>query len=195
MKHPLGHSYAHNPNYTTTHTKHHYVNHTSHNHSHSGHKWWFDDNWGVNSSGFATYESLTDIYNTCLALFCVACAGIASGLTVGLLSLDATKLEMKIKIKDSEDGKAAASVLPIVKRHHLLLVTLLLFNALAGEALPVFLEALVPPWLSVLISVTLVLLFGEVLPQVETYVNLYASICQFATVIYSTACASFELSP
>jgi metal transporter CNNM len=36
---------------------------------------------------------------------------------------------------------------------------------MANEALPVFLSALLPEWLSVLVSVTLVLLFGEILPS------------------------------
>ncbi len=47
----------------------------------------------------------------------------------------------------------------------MLLVTLLLFNALANETLPVFLGALVPNYLAVIISVTLVLVFGEILPS------------------------------
>jgi metal transporter CNNM len=61
----------------------------------------------------------------------------------GLLSLDITKLEIK-SITGSEREKAAAiAVLPIVQQHHLLLVTLLLFNSLANETLPIFLGALV----------------------------------------------------
>lgn len=37
-------------------------------------------------------------------------------------------------------------VIPLIKRHHLLLVTLLLFNATANEALPLFLDGLLPQW-------------------------------------------------
>ncbi|MBA0595436.1 hypothetical protein Gorai_012306 [Gossypium raimondii] len=33
------------------------------------------------------------------------------------------------------------------------------------ETLPIFLDKLVPPWAAILISVTLILLFGEILPQ------------------------------
>jgi len=47
----------------------------------------------------------------------------------------------------------------------LLLVTLLLMNAIAMEALPIFLEKLVPPAIAILVSVTLLLLFGEIIPQ------------------------------
>ena len=64
---------------------------------------------------------------------------------------------------------AASSILPLIKQHHLLLVTLLLYNALAMEALPIFLEALVPDWVAVLLSVTLVLIFGEVTVTVYSH--------------------------
>ncbi|KAJ0099124.1 hypothetical protein Patl1_20224 [Pistacia atlantica] len=64
-----------------------------------------------------------------------------------------------------EDRKNAAKILPIVKNQHLLLCTLLIGNALAMEALPIFLDALLPAWASILISVTLILAFGEIIPQ------------------------------
>jgi hypothetical protein len=37
-------------------------------------------------------------------------------------------------------------ILPLVKKHHLLLVTLLLGNAAAMETLPLFLDKMVPTW-------------------------------------------------
>eukprot|EP01018_Ginkgo_biloba_P037508 Gb_24735 [translate_table: standard] len=62
-------------------------------------------------------------------------------------------------------GTAFVKILPVVENQHLLLCTLLICNALAMEALPIFLDSLVPAWGAVLISVTLILLFGEILPQ------------------------------
>lgn len=53
----------------------------------------------------------------------------------------------------------------MVKNQHLLLCTLLIGNSLAMESLPIFLDKLVPPWAAILISVTLILVFGEILPQ------------------------------
>jgi CBS domain containing-hemolysin-like protein len=38
-------------------------------------------------------------------------------------------------------------------------------NAGANEALPLFLDRLVPTWASVIISVTFVLIFGEIIPS------------------------------
>ncbi|KAG9130892.1 hypothetical protein Leryth_006664 [Lithospermum erythrorhizon] len=55
----------------------------------------------------------------------------------------------------------AEKILPVVRRQHLLLCTLLFSNAVAMEALPIFLDNLVPEWSAILLSVTLILFFGE----------------------------------
>ena len=84
-----------------------------------------------------------------------------SGLTMGLLSLDMMTLKvMKDGGTDSEK-KHARKIIPIVKRHHLLLVTLLLGNAAAVEAMPIFLDRISDPVTAILVSVTAVLIFGE----------------------------------
>ncbi|OVA16959.1 CBS domain [Macleaya cordata] len=101
-------------------------------------------------------------------LICVALvifAGLMSGLTLGLMSLSQVDLEVLVKAGQPQDRKNAAKILPIVKNQHLLLCTLLIGNALAMEALPIFLDALVPAWGAILISVTLILAFGEIIPQ------------------------------
>ncbi|XP_019177838.1 PREDICTED: DUF21 domain-containing protein At5g52790 isoform X2 [Ipomoea nil] len=99
----------------------------------------------------------------CIAL--VAFAGLMSGLTLGLMSLSLVDLEVLIKAGEPADRKNAEKILPIVKNQHLLLCTLLICNALAMEALPIFIDALLPAWGAILISVTLILAFGEIIPQ------------------------------
>ncbi|CAA7035348.1 unnamed protein product [Microthlaspi erraticum] len=99
----------------------------------------------------------------CFAL--VAFAGLMSGLTLGLMSLSLVELEVIIKAGEPNVRKNAEKILPLVKNQHLLLCTLLIGNALAMEALPVFVDSLLPAWGSVLISVTLILAFGEIIPQ------------------------------
>jgi metal transporter CNNM len=81
------------------------------------------------------------------------------------MSLGLVDLEVLIKSGRPEDKKHAEKILPVVKNQHLLLCTLLIGNSLAMEALPVFLDSLVAAWGAVLISVTLILMFGEILPQ------------------------------
>lgn len=92
-------------------------------------------------------------------------AGMMSGLTLGLMSLGLVDLEVLLKSGTPQDQKYAAKILPVVKNQHLLLCTLLIGNALAMEALPIFLDELVNAWGAILISVTLILMFGEILPQ------------------------------
>merc|ERR1719316_1714969 len=64
-----------------------------------------------------------------------------------------------------ENQIAAGKVLPLLGDHHRLLVTLLLMNSIANEALPLFLDQLVPSWVAVLLSVSFVLIFGEIIPS------------------------------
>lgn len=92
-------------------------------------------------------------------------AGLMSGLTVGLLSIDKLELEMKLENGTDQEKAAARRVLPILEKHHYLLVTLLLCNAFAMEALPIFLDRLVSAVMAVAISVTAILFFGEIIPQ------------------------------
>jgi len=77
------------------------------------------------------------------------------------------------------DQKHAKRIYPVIEPHseanagsfwqnepkHLLMVTLLLMNALANEALPIFLDKLMPsPIVAVLVSVSVVLIVGEIIP-------------------------------
>ncbi|XP_070052048.1 DUF21 domain-containing protein At2g14520-like isoform X4 [Nicotiana tomentosiformis] len=98
-------------------------------------------------------------------VFLVLCAGLMSGLTLGLMSMSIIDLEVLAKSGTPKDRRHASKILPIVKQQHLLLCTLLISNAAAMEALPVFLDVLVPDWGAILLSVTLILLFGEIIPQ------------------------------
>lgn len=92
-------------------------------------------------------------------------AGLMSGLTVGYLSIDDLVLELRNNNGTDEEKQHAEKVLPILAQRHWLLVTLLLMNAFCMEALPLFLDKIVPEFLAIIISVSLVLLFGEIIPQ------------------------------
>ncbi|CAN8327309.1 unnamed protein product [Cochlearia groenlandica] len=98
-------------------------------------------------------------------VFLVLFAGLMSGLTLGLMSMSLVDLEVLAKSGTPQYRTYAAKILPVVKNQHLLLVTLLICNAAAMETLPIFLDGLVTAWGAILISVTLILLFGEIIPQ------------------------------
>jgi metal transporter CNNM len=82
-----------------------------------------------------------------------------------MMSIDPLFLAIKYRSGTVEEKRQASQILPLVKQHHFLLVTLLLMNSLANEALPIFLNDLVPDYVAVLLSVTLVLFFGEIIPS------------------------------
>ena len=80
---------------------------------------------------------------------------------MGLLSLDLMTLKIMKDGGSPKEQKQAEKILPIVERHHLLLVTLLLANAAAVESMPIFLDRISSPIIAILVSVTAVLIFGE----------------------------------
>ena len=107
-----------------------------------------------------------------ISLCLVILGGITSGLNVSLLSIDANKNQLMLKLSEKNSKLVPVSKLrmmeklqPLITDRHLLLVTLLVANASCMEALPIFLDELVASWLAIVISVTFVLIFGEILPQ------------------------------
>lgn len=113
------------------------------------------------------------IVHVLLSLVCVTSAATAAGLTLGMLSIDPVFLEIKRRanagIPDSPEVHQAEVLLPMLvghKKKHQLLVSLLLLNSLANEALPLFLDELLPNKIvAIIVSVTFVLFFGEIVPS------------------------------
>lgn len=105
------------------------------------------------------------IFYSILTALSIICSALASGLTQGLLSIDPLEMRIKSRGSNHEQKRRANLILPIISRRHLLLVTIMLFNALANECLPLFLDKLVPQWVAIVLSVSIVLLFGEVIPS------------------------------
>lgn len=95
----------------------------------------------------------------------VLLAGLVSGLTLALMSMDAVELEVLRRSGSPRQRRAADKVAPVVADEHWLLVTLLSVNAGCMEALPLVLDRVVDPATAVALSVTAVLLFGEIVPQ------------------------------
>ncbi|XP_012558724.1 uncharacterized protein LOC100201369 [Hydra vulgaris] len=98
-------------------------------------------------------------------IFLVLFAGIMSGLTIGLLSLDLTQLEILCVAGKPQEKKFANAIFPLVKKPHFLLVTLLLANSICVESMPIFMDKISNPIVAILVSVTAVLVFGEIVPQ------------------------------
>ena len=92
-------------------------------------------------------------------------AGAMSGLTVGYLSIDMLILEIKLISGTEQEKIYANKIKKIISDHHWILVTLLLCNAFACEAMPILLDKLVNDVMAIVISVTVLLFVGEIVPQ------------------------------
>lgn len=88
-----------------------------------------------------------------------------SGLIVGFLSIDTLMLELKIMNGTDDEKKQAKRIMPILNQRHWLLVSLLIMNTATMETLPLCLNEIFSEVVSVIISVTVVLIFGDIIPQ------------------------------
>eukprot|EP00759_Apiculatamorpha_spiralis_P022319 PhF_6_TR26604/c0_g1_i1/m.38497/K16302/CNNM; metal transporter CNNM len=114
------------------------------------------------NEGLSTEDILR---NAIISGSCVLAAGLFSGLTLAFFSLDEMDLKITVASGSDIERRHAKRVLPIVRRHHHLLVTLLLCNAVVNEALPIFLDRIFSEIAAIAISVSAVLFFGEIIPQ------------------------------
>jgi len=96
-----------------------------------------------------------------ISVVLVIFSALFSGLTLGLLSLDTHSLRRRAKHGDTE----AAVIYPIRVKGNLLLTTLLLGNVAVNTTLSIFLGSIAPGLVAGLIATTLIVLFGEILPQ------------------------------
>ena len=101
------------------------------------------------------------ILATSLVLF----SGLFSGLTLGLLSLDATNLEVLKDSGDESDRKYARKIVPLRKNGNLLLCTLLLGNTLVNSFLSILMADMFNSFAGFFTSSALILIFGEIVPQ------------------------------
>jgi len=91
----------------------------------------------------------------------IVCSALFSGLTLGLMGLDAHVLKRKMKLGDSD----AAKIYPLRKNGNLLLTTLLLGNVAVNSVLAIFLGSIASGVVAGLVSTALIFLFGEIIPQ------------------------------
>lgn len=76
---------------------------------------------------FAIEDDGVQLLSGILVVALVLVAGLSSGLTIGLISLDETNLRI-LEQSDSEFKKYAKKIIPIRKKGYLLLITLLIIN-------------------------------------------------------------------
>jgi hypothetical protein len=100
-----------------------------------------------------------------LTIVLLALSALFSGLTLGLMSLDITGLEIVMAGDDSKQAQYAKDIYPVRKHGNLLLCTLLLGNVAVNSLVSILLAEFAGGTVGFLTSTILILLFGEMLPQ------------------------------
>lgn len=98
----------------------------------------------------------------------VLLGGVFAGLTLALMGLDTLHLRvLATSSDDPKERKNASRVLKLLDgRRHWVLVVLLLSNVVVNESLPIFLDGAIGGGIAaVVISTTMIVIFGEVIPQ------------------------------
>lgn len=141
------------------------------------------------------------LLNGMMVLTCIVLGATMAGLLMGIMSLDPLILGVKArKGETAMERRRALALIPFVQNKNLVLVSVLLVNCGVNESLPIFLEKLVDnPIFSVFLSLTVVLIVGEILPsayftgrdQIRSASNL---IPVLRCVIILTAPISFPLA-
>ncbi|KAI8913945.1 hypothetical protein DFJ77DRAFT_465293 [Powellomyces hirtus] len=114
----------------------------------------------------------------------VLIGGIFAGLTIGIMSLDTTNLEILRNSGTEQERKHANKIWPIRKHGHWVLTTLLLGNVVINETLPILFDSLVGGGVAaIIISTGLVVLFGEIIPNAICARNGLAVGATFAPIV------------
>jgi metal transporter CNNM len=96
---------------------------------------------------------------------CLCFSALFSGLTLGVLGLDLTGLEIIMEGDDPKSAAYARKIYPIRKRGNLLLCTLLLGNTAVNSLLSILLAGYAGGIVGFFASTLSILLLGEIIPQ------------------------------
>ncbi|KAI8890744.1 DUF21-domain-containing protein [Backusella circina FSU 941] len=99
-------------------------------------------------------------------IFLIMLSGIVAGLTLGLMTLDTTNLDILQIAGTTQQQYYASRIIPIRKNGHILLITMLLTNTVLNETLPILFDSIFSKgFISVIVSTALLVLFSEIIPQ------------------------------
>jgi metal transporter CNNM len=95
----------------------------------------------------------------------VVMSSVFSGLTLGLLALDNSALEILTESGSPLEKKRAKQIVPLRKNGNLLLCTLVIGNVIANSFLSILLAELFKGLKGLIVSTILIVVFGEITPQ------------------------------
>jgi len=96
-----------------------------------------------------------------IVLILVGFSALFSGMTLGFFSLNKDDLKRKMEIGD----KNAIKIYPIRKNGNLLFCTLLIGNVAVNSTLAIYLGSIASGFTAGLIATSLIVIFGEIIPQ------------------------------
>ncbi|KAK4688587.1 metal transporter CNNM, partial [Tremellales sp. Uapishka_1] len=108
------------------------------------------------------------IFKLVISAGLVLAGGVFAGLTLALMGSDDLNLRvLSASSADPAEKKSAAKVLRLLDRgRHWVLVVLLLGNVIVNESLPIFLDDVLGGGVrAVIASTTMIVIFGEIIPQ------------------------------
>jgi metal transporter CNNM len=94
-------------------------------------------------------------------LFMIA---LCHGLNTAILSLDEDNCDILIRSGVEPDATLAKNVLPLVRRRVWFLISFLLVRVVCAESLPIFMNRMLSPMLSIIVASIVVVLFGDLVP-------------------------------
>lgn len=101
-----------------------------------------------------------------LILVLLIMSSLFSGLTLGLMSLDPSGLEIVMANSDDPaNARAAKAIYPVRKNGNLLLCTLVIGNVLVNSCVSILMADLTSGIVGLVSSTVLIVVFGEILPQ------------------------------
>lgn len=100
-----------------------------------------------------------------LIIFLISLSALFSGLTLGLMSLDQSGLEIVMSGDDPKAAQYAKNIYPVRKEGNLLLCTLLLGNVLVNTLLSILMAEYTGGVIGLFASTFLIVIFGEITPQ------------------------------
>ena len=112
-------------------------------------------------------QSIPKGFQFTLIAFLILFSAFFSGLTLSMMGLDTTGLEIVMSGDDPVLSRAASKILPIRQNGNLLLCTLLLGNVAVNTLLGILMADITGGTVGFLTSTGLIVIFGEILPQVS----------------------------
>jgi metal transporter CNNM len=145
--------------------------------------------------GWADLDEQAHVVYPIVCLILLLLSGMCSGLTIGIFSVDVVDMRLQVNTAESDwERKRAKRLVWLLEHGNQTLVSLLVANTICMTALPIMLERMVGELIALIMAVSLLLLFGEVLPQ-ATFVRHNVAVCSaLAPFVWIAFAVTFPLT-